>query len=206
MTSNPPTTRSDRNHRAKGQNNHGSVRGRCQQLRQPSQADGCCQFYLLSLGAFAMFFLKKAVSESPGTLRKRARGLWSWSDEVCWEVQGMVGKNREHLTKDLGAQGWWRKTAEQRRASGTEEKSFRVQRGLSRFCSRQENTDMTKIKLGKDSLYFRLVWPRHFWLNIIIHNDKFSFKENALGFYFYFFFERQNSPNMDCVGNSKAKY
>lgn len=67
------------------------------------------------------------------------------------KVQIMVGKRREHLTKDLGAQGSQRKTGEQnreqRQASGVKEKSFRAQRGLGRFCSAQENTDMTKIKL-----------------------------------------------------------
>lgn len=173
-------------------------------------------FFYLSVPLLHSF--EKTMSEAAESSLKR-RVAFGLGAVKYAEKSGKNGREKKReFHQGPAAQGsgknCWTEQATQK-TWAVKEMSFRALRGLSRFCSSRENSDMSKIKLEdkewfvQNAFYFYPVWPRQFGLNIVfilVRSDfdinKITFLKNIFFPFFFSFFGSQTSPNMDYIGIS----
>lgn len=162
-----------------------------QQLPQP---DGHCHFYFSSLSAFAACFSTDIVRGSWKCLKEKC-GLWSWGGQGGWEKGWQWkgnGKRISPRTWSPRLRGKKNKSAEQdrqhRETWAVKEMSYKGLRGLSRFCSIQENTDMSKTRLEDKErfvpkpIYIYPVWHSQVELNTVFILIRSNFYINKIIF------------------------
>lgn len=151
--------------------------------------------FISHLSVPLLLAFQQTLSEAAEKCLKEKCGLWSWGGQGGWEKGWQWkgnGKRISARTWSPRLRGKKNKSAEQdrqhRETWAVKEMSYKGLRGLSRFCSIQENTDMSKTRLEDKErfvpkpIYIYPVWHSQLELNTVFILIRSNFYINKIIF------------------------